>query len=83
MHILIVEEDKELSQALQLQLKARNHTSDCCYKGSEALYFAMKNSYDLILLDRMLPEIDGLSILVSSRHKHKTAPFTLTRAVYR
>ena len=36
MHILIVEDDKELSQALQLQLKARNHTSDCCYKGSEA-----------------------------------------------
>ena len=81
MHILIVEDDKELSQALQLQLKARNHTSDCCYKGSEALYFAMKNSYDLILLDRMLPEIDGLSILRSIRQNHINVPVILTTAL--
>ena len=81
MHILIVEDDKELCLALQLQLKARNHTSDCCYKGSEALYYAMSNSYDLILLDRMLPEIDGLSILRSIRQNHINVPVILTTAL--
>ena len=52
MHILIIEDDRELCHALTLQLTARNHTADCCHTGSEALYCAMKDSYDLILLDR-------------------------------
>lgn len=60
MHILIIEDDRELCEALGLQLQARNHTADCCHTRSEALYYAMNGSYDLILLDRMLPEIDGL-----------------------
>lgn len=81
MHILIVEDDKELCSALKLQLEARNHSTDCCYKGSEALYFAMKDSYDLILLDRMLPEIDGLTILRSIRQNHITVPVILTTAL--
>lgn len=81
MHILIIEDDKELCAALQLQLKARNHSSDCCRRGSEALYYAMQNSYDLILLDRMLPEVDGLSILRSIRQKHIMVPVILTTAL--
>lgn len=81
MHILIVEDDRELCDALRLQLKARNHTADCCHTGSEALYRAMKNAYDLILLDRMLPEIDGLSILRSIRQNHITVPVIMTTAL--
>lgn len=81
MHILIIEDDKELVETLSLQLQARNYTVDCCYTGSEALYFAMTNSYDLILLDRMLPEIDGLSILRSIRQNHITVPIILTTAL--
>ena len=60
MHILIIEDDRELCDALKSQLLSRNHTADCCHTGSEALYHAMSGAYDLILLDRMLPEIDGL-----------------------
>ena len=81
MHILIVEDDKELCDALKLQLNARNHTVDCCHTGSEALYCAMKGAYDLILLDRMLPEIDGLSILRSIRQNHITVPVIVTTAL--
>ncbi|HIY29400.1 MAG TPA: hybrid sensor histidine kinase/response regulator [Candidatus Mediterraneibacter avicola] len=50
MHILVIEDDRELCHALQLQLAARNHTADCCHTGTEALYYAGKDSYDLILL---------------------------------
>ncbi len=81
MHILIVEDDRELCDALRLQLKARSHTADCCHTGTDALYRAMKNSYDLILLDRMLPEIDGLSILRSIRQNHITVPVIMTTAL--
>lgn len=81
MHILIVEDDKELCAALKLQLKARNHTADCCFKGSDALYQALNGSYDLILLDRLLPEIDGLSILRAVRQNHITVPVILTTAL--
>ena len=80
MHILIVEDDRELCDALRLQLKARSHTADCCHTGTDALYRAMKNSYDLILLDRMLPEIDGLSILRSIRQNHITVPVISRRS---
>ena len=81
MHILIVEDDKELCDAVKLQLNARKHTVDCCHTGSEALYCAMKGAYDLILLDRMLPEIDGLSILRSIRQNHITVPVIVTTAL--
>ncbi len=81
MHILIIEDDRELCDALRLQLNARNHTVDCCRTGSEALYRAMTDAYDLILLDRMLPEIDGLSILRSIRQNHITVPVIVTTAL--
>lgn len=81
MHILIIEDDKELCEALKLQLSARNHKADCCHTGSEALYYAMSGAYDLILLDRMLPEIDGLSILKSIRQNHIHTPVILTTAL--
>lgn len=81
MHILIIEDDRELCQALSLQLAANSYTVDCCHTGTEAFYCAMKDSYDLILLDRMLPEIDGLSILRSLRKNKISAPVILTTAL--
>ena len=81
MHILIVEDDRELCSVLKLQLSAKKHTVDCCHAGSEAIYLAMSGAYDLILLDRMLPEIDGLSILRSIRQNRISAPVILTTAL--
>lgn len=81
MHILIIEDDKDLCSTLKMQLLSENHTADCCHTGSEALYFAMTGAYDLILLDRMLPEIDGLSILRSVRQNHISTPVILTTAL--
>lgn len=81
MHILIIEDDKELCDALNIRISAENHTADCCHTGSEALYYALSGAYDLILLDRMLPEIDGLSILRSIRQNHIPTPVILTTAL--
>ncbi|MCI8560817.1 MAG: response regulator transcription factor [Dorea sp.] len=81
MHILIIEDDRELSSVLKQQLDERNHCVTCCHTGSEALYCAMNGVYDLILLDRMIPEIDGLSILRSIRQNKITTPVILTTAL--
>ena len=81
MHILIIEDDKDLCNTLKTQLMNENHTAECCHTGSEALYFAMTGAYDLILLDRMLPEIDGLSILRSIRQNRINTPVILTTAL--
>lgn len=80
MHILIIEDDRELCQALSLQLASNSYTVDCCHTGTEALYCAMKDSYDLILLDRMLPEIDGLSI-ASDLAKVQEIPLTVSNTM--
>lgn len=81
MHILIIEDDKELLGTLEQQLVERGHHVTCCRTGSDALYCAMNGVYDLILLDRMLPEIDGLSILRSIRQNKITTPIILTTAL--
>lgn len=81
MHILIIEDDKELCGALKQQLDDQNHHVTCCHTGGDALYCAMNGVYDLILLDRMLPEIDGLSILRSIRQNKITTPVILTTAL--
>ena len=49
--------------------------------GNEALYCAMKDSYDLILLDRMLPELDGLLLLQSARADGVTIPVLMLTAL--
>lgn len=80
MHILIIEDDKELCYALKTQLE-KGHLITCCHTGSEALYHAVNGVWDLILLDRMLPEIDGLSILRTLRSNRITTPVILTTAL--
>lgn len=81
MHILIVEDDKELCNTLKMQLSAKKYTVDCCHAGSEAIYLAISGAYDLILLDRMLPELDGLAILKAIRQNHIHVPIILTTAL--
>lgn len=81
MHILIIEDDRELCSALKQQLTETGYHVTCCHNGSDALYCAMNGVYDLILLDRMLPEIDGLSILRSIRQNQITTPVILTTAL--
>ena len=78
---MYVEDDRELCSVLQDQLLSLDYSADCCHTGTMALYFAMSNSYDLILLDRMLPEVDGLSILKTLRQNSIHVPVILTTAL--
>ena len=63
MRILLVEDDKELCDAIKLQLERAGYETDCCGQGQEAFYYASEYPYDVIILDRMLPQMDGLGVL--------------------
>ncbi len=62
MRILVVEDEKELADAITKGLNKQGYASDTAYDGEEALYKADLNSYDLIILDIMLPKVDGIEI---------------------
>ena len=61
--ILIVEDEKPISNLIRVSLKRAGYSCDCAYDGSEALNYIENRSYDLILLDVMLPQIDGFSLM--------------------
>lgn len=81
MRILVVEDDRELSQTIGILLRKERYTVDACYDGEEGLYLARQGGYDAILLDRMLPGLDGLSILTALRRDEIHTPVLLLTAL--
>jgi len=56
----MVEGDQALCAAVDIHLRQQGYTVDYAHTGEDGLHFALQNAYDLILMDRMLPELDGL-----------------------
>ncbi len=81
MRILIVEDDKKQSYVLQFQLEKEGVAVDICYDGEYADFFLSQNAYDVVLLDRMLPHKDGLTILREMRDCGNTTPVILLTAL--
>ncbi|MCR4750230.1 MAG: response regulator transcription factor [Lachnospiraceae bacterium] len=70
MRILIVEDERSLAQIVANRLKKEKYSVDIVYDGEEGLYNALEGIYDLILLDIMLPGINGIDILKKIKEKH-------------
>jgi len=81
LRILIIEDNKDLCDAICYQLQKEDYSTDVCYTGENALYYALNPSYDLIILDRMLPVMDGLSILKAIRKKGVHVPVIMVTAM--
>lgn len=81
MRILLVEDDRKLNMTLKFQLEKENFMVDSCYDGEEALYYMKESLYDLVLLDRMLPVLDGLLVLRSMRKNQIQTPVILLTAL--
>ena len=60
MKILVVDDEKLLVKGIKFNLENEGYTVDCCYDGAAAVDMAKKTNYDLIILDLMMPEKDGL-----------------------
>jgi DNA-binding response OmpR family regulator len=81
MRILMIEDDKDLCTIVSEQLNKNGYIIDICNNGDEAMFYAMKKNHDIIILDRMLPEKDGLTILKEIRKKNITTPVIMVTAM--
>ncbi|NBH13485.1 DNA-binding response regulator [Lachnospiraceae bacterium] len=81
MRILIIEDDKSLAETLRFQLEQQHFETDVCHNGEEGLHFIEQQSHDLILLDRMLPVLDGISVLKITREKNISTPIIFVTAL--
>ena len=62
MKILLIEDEKKIASFIKRGLKENNYTVDVAYDGEKGFYLADINTYDLIILDVMLPDKDGISV---------------------
>lgn len=61
--ILIIEDDENIAKLIKSTLQMMNYDAFCCYNGKSGIAEALKGYYDLILLDIMLPEINGFEVM--------------------
>lgn len=79
MRILIVEDEKSLRTLLERRFTGEKYTVDACGDGREALSYIETGTYDCIIMDIMLPGMDGLSVLREMRdRRHRTPVLLLT-----
>ncbi|MDW3095448.1 MAG: response regulator transcription factor [Gammaproteobacteria bacterium] len=81
MRILCVEDDQELLDYLQKGLAEDSHVVDVCMNGKDGLFLATTEQYDVILIDRMLPEVDGLTIIKTLRGAGNLTPILIFSAL--
>jgi len=78
--ILIVEDDVNISEFLKQGLTEENYIVDCCFDGEDAFYLITTNKYDLIILDVMIPYIDGISLCEDLREIKNNVPIIILSA---
>lgn len=81
MRILLIEDDVSLCKALLIHLGSQGYETDVCHNGTDGLSYALQNTYDLIILDRMLPELDGMTLLGAIRKKNISTPVIMATAM--
>ena len=80
MRILIVEDEKKVSAFIKKGLEEETYAVDIAPDGEEGLLLGEQNQYDLIILDLMLPKIDGLEVLSTLRGRKIETPILLLTA---
>lgn len=80
MRILLVEDDYKIANAIKKGLEQETYAVDLSYDGKDGLGQASTIEYDLIILDRMLPEVDGIKICQILRQKKSKVPILILTA---
>ena len=80
MRILIADDEEDLVSALQTLLKREHYSVDCVYNGQDALDYGLDENYDCIILDIMMPKMDGMEVLRALRGEGVAAPVLLLTA---
>lgn len=76
--VLVVDDEKLIVKGIKFSLEQDDMEVSCAYDGEEALNMALSNTYDMILLDVMLPKMDGFSVLQKVREVSKVPIIMLT-----
>ena len=80
MKLLLVEDSLQLNKALSTVLKRNSFVVDSAFDGEEALLFLDQYKYDVIILDIMLPKVNGLEVLKTARSKKINTPIIMLTA---
>ena len=72
--ILLVEDEENLHETLKLNLEMEGYSVTSAYNGSEAMKIVEEEYFDLIIMDVMLPEMDGISVTENIRLKNNDVP---------
>lgn len=81
MRVLVVEDDRETAQFLQRSLKENGHVTDIAGDGETGLALAREGGWDVIIVDRMLPRLDGLSLIEKLRGEGARTPVLILSAL--
>ena len=80
MHILVVEDEKKVASFIKRGLEAANYSVDVEHDGHAGLNRLLEGEYDLVILDVMLPRLDGLSVIKEIRQQRVSVPILLLTA---
>ena len=80
MRLLLAEDEQALSKALTAILERNNYSVDTAYDGQEALEYLEADNYDGVILDIMMPKVDGITVLKKIRKKGNLIPVLLLTA---
>lgn len=81
MQLLVIEDDVKTAAYLCKGLKESGHNVDHAENGKDGLFMAMENDYDAIVIDRMLPELDGLTVVRTLRAAKRHTPVLVLSAL--
>lgn len=80
MKILIIDDNEALCRSLSKHFAYKGFTAECAYDGKAGLRLALKNKYDVILLDIMMPQMDGYTFLKKFRAEGRNTPVMVLTA---
>ncbi len=80
MHILVVEDERKMAALLRRVLTEERHTVDLAYDGYTGLDLALSDTYDVMILDLMLPRLDGIELCRQVRTEHINTPILMLTA---
>jgi two-component system, OmpR family, response regulator len=81
MRILVIEDDRDAASWLMKGLTESGHVTDLAANGEDGLAMALESLHDILIVDRMLPKLDGLSIIRTLRAKGITTPALILSAL--
>lgn len=81
MRLLVVEDDRDVNSFIAKGLREHGHTVDTAFNGKDGLLMATTETYDAVILDRMLPELDGLKVLKTLRGADNHTPVLILSAL--